>query len=867
MSDPANPSSEGASPSSASQRGDAALSLTQVAHALFEQSPLSTVIYDAEGHVLALNAAFEALWNVRLEDVPAGYSVLTDPELERQGALPAVRRAFAGEAVTSPPVLYDIREVAPGTGGRRVWSQGHFYPVRDASGRLTYVVLTHIDLTERMESDAALRASIDQARQLQHLTAQLNQAASVEQIADVILDGGLAAVGADAASLARLRHGSKGAYLKTLRTRGYGEETTLRYRRYPVTPGRPLSDAVLEQRLVMMSIADASPGHEDAVREMRAHGYETLVAIPVIAGGRAIAGLTFSFRTSRTFDDATRTFLMTLAEQCALALDRARLHATEVRLLERNTAILESIRDGFVAFDEAGRFRYVNRRAAEMLGRTREELIGRTTAEVFPGLETPITDAALEAVRTDAPTRREQYSPILGRWIDARFYPTNGSVTVFFQDVSERHRQQVSAEFLAEASRVLASSLDYEATLRAVARAAVPTLADWCAVDVLVDPSSTTWPPVLQHIAIEHQDRERIALGVRFRDEYPTDWSDEASATVQVLRTGKPLFVPVITPEMLVGGARDEQHLAMMRALDFSAAIVVPLTARGRTLGVLTLCMSESHRRYDEADLAVAQDLAQRAAIAVDNARLFRDAEQARAEAEAASLAKTQFLATMSHELRTPLNAIAGYADLMDLGVHGTVTEEQHADIERIRRSQRHLLALVDDVLNLARIEARRVDYVVSNVRVSDVFDIVVALVQPQASAQGLELGVSLDDPALTVRADREKLQQVVINLASNAVKFTERGGRIALSAKPDGDAVRIHVRDTGRGIPADKLEQIFHPFVQVEAGLTRTAQGSGLGLAIARDLARGMDGDVTVESAQGEGSDFTITLPRAGVD
>jgi len=177
----------------------------------------------------------------------------------------------------------------------------------------------------------------------------------------------------------------------------------------------------------------------------------------------------------------------------------------------------------------------------------------------------------------------------------------------------------------------------------------------------------------------------------------------------------------------------------------------------------------------------------------------------------------------MSHELRTPLNAIAGYADLMDLGVHGAVTGDQHADIERIRRSQRHLLSLVDDVLNLARIEARRVDYVISNVRVSEVFEIVVALVQPQASAQGIELGVPLDDPTLTVRADREKLRQVAINLASNAAKFTERGGRIALSAAPDGDVVRIHVRDTGRGIPADELEQIFHPFVQVESGLTRT--------------------------------------------
>jgi len=838
--------------------------LAEVARAVFEQSPLSTVIYDAEGRVLALNAAFESLWNMGLADVPPGYTVLADPQLEQQGAMPLIRRAFQGEAVTTPPVLYDMQRVAEESEGRRLWTQGQFYPVRDASGRVTHVVLMHIDLTERMEADAALRASADRTRLLQQLTAQLNEAASVEQVADVILDGGLATVGADAATLAIMRDGPKGAYLKTVRTRGYGEATVARYRRYPIIPGRPLSDAVLQRRIVVAATSDPHAQHFEAVSEARSHGYETLVAIPVVAAGRVVAGLTFSFRTARTFDEVTRAFLTTLSEQCALALERARLHEREVRLLERNTTILESIQDAFIALDEAGRFTYANRHAADMLRRTPEELIGRTVAEVLPGIETPILDAGLEALRRNAPTRREQYSPALGRWVDARFYPSNGAVTVFFQDVTQRHRQQVAAEFLAEASRVLASSLDYETTLRAVARAAVPALADWCAVDVLVDPASNAWPPELQHIAVEHQDPARFALGMRLRREYPTDWSELSSGVANVLRTGTPMFVPEVTDAMLVAGARDPAHLELLRALDFSSIIIVPLVARERTLGVLTLCMTESHRRYDETDVTVAQDLAQRAAIAVDNARLFRDAEQARAEAEAANKAKTQFLATMSHELRTPLNAIAGYADLLDLGVHGPVTAEQRADLERIRRSQRHLLSLVDDVLNLARIEARRVEYAITDVRVSDVFDTVVALIQPQAAAQSIALDVSIDDGSLAVRADREKLQQVVLNLASNAVKFTDAGGRIALTAHARDGVVRIHVRDTGRGIPDDKLEQIFHPFVQVESGLTRTVQGSGLGLAIARDLARGMGGDVTVESVAGEGSDFAITLPRA---
>jgi PAS domain S-box-containing protein len=240
-------------------------------------------------------------------------------------------------------------------------------------------------------------------------------------------------------------------------------------------------------------------------------------------------------------------------------------------------------------------------------------------------------------------------------------------------------------------------------------------------------------------------------------------------------------------------------------------------------------------------------------------------AEGARLEAETANRARGEFLAVMSHELRTPLNAIGGYAELIEMGVRGPVTELQLADLARIKRSQRHLLGLVNEVLNYAKLESGSVQYDIEDVEVMRAVVDAESLVAPQARGKGLSLSHQEWPPDLSVRADPEKLRQVLVNLLSNAVKFTDRGGaEITVSCNAEGNTVSITVRDTGIGIPFDKLGAIFEPFVQVRADLTRTAEGTGLGLAISRDLARGMAGELTVESEAGVGSGFTLTLPRS---
>jgi PAS domain S-box-containing protein len=256
----------------------------------------------------------------------------------------------------------------------------------------------------------------------------------------------------------------------------------------------------------------------------------------------------------------------------------------------------------------------------------------------------------------------------------------------------------------------------------------------------------------------------------------------------------------------------------------------------------------------------VTRDLTERRAA---EHRAIEDARRV-AEAEAANRAKTEFLTAVSHELRTPLNAIGGFADLLALGIAGTLSDEQKEYVERIRRSQHHLLAIITDLLDLGRIEAGKIVPNIEPVPVAAVVDTVAPMIEPQVVARSLTFHREACSPDVVARADRSKVEQILLNLLSNATKFTPAGGRIMISCQATDDQVMLLVRDTGVGIPADKIQAIFEPFVQVGRSLTSGHQGTGLGLAISRNLARTMGGDVTVESTPGVGSVFTLTLPRA---
>jgi signal transduction histidine kinase len=270
-----------------------------------------------------------------------------------------------------------------------------------------------------------------------------------------------------------------------------------------------------------------------------------------------------------------------------------------------------------------------------------------------------------------------------------------------------------------------------------------------------------------------------------------------------------------------------------------------------------------SDAQHSADELAAANRRLQTTMTEAQSARA--EAERARGDAEAANRAKSDFLAMMSHELRTPLNAIAGYAELIELGIHGPVTDAQRNALNRIARSQAHLLTLINDVLNFARVDSGQIQYAVEDVRMHETLAGIEPLVEPQIVARKLTFQYEACDPTIIAAADDDKVRQVVLNLLGNAVKYTPEGGRVTLACEADENVVRVHVRDTGPGIEPDQLPVIFEAFVQGHRALNRPNEGVGLGLAISRDLARGMGGDVTVETELGVGSTFTLALPRAG--
>jgi signal transduction histidine kinase len=398
------------------------------------------------------------------------------------------------------------------------------------------------------------------------------------------------------------------------------------------------------------------------------------------------------------------------------------------------------------------------------------------------------------------------------------------------------------ATFLASASRELAMSLDNAGVREAIRRCTLLREGSWCIVDIV------ELDGAIQRLPVAHPDTAKQSHAEHFAERW---FPIQARVPADV------------TPALIVD-ANATIGLEAVRALGFGGLLVTPLVVRGAELGVITFVTRHGDPPFSPQEVILASDLADLCALALDNERLLRQARDLRVVADAANDAKSAFVGNLSHELLTPLNAIGGYVALLEMGLRGPVSAEQAVDLARIRHNQTHLLALISNMLHFVR-EHGRLEYQFAEVSVRSALHEVTDMLQGAADERRLSLVCRADAVDDVAWADAERLRQILLNLVMNAVKYAGAGtGEILLSASSRPHVVAIHVTDNGPGMPEDKLQTIFDPFVQLSDGLSDRRGGVGLGLAISRDLARAMGGELSVESTLGVGSRFTLALPRA---
>jgi PAS domain S-box-containing protein len=526
-------------------------------------------------------------------------------------------------------------------------------------------------------------------------------------------------------------------------------------------------------------------------------------------------------------------------------------------------ALVESSDDAIISKDLQGTITSWNRAAERMFGYSAPEAIGQSIRMIIPAERQDEETAVLDRIARGETI--EHYETIRCRK-NGTCLPVSLTVSPIRNDdrvvgaskiarnITDRKQAEAAADrerrhalFLATMAEALAKSLDYEKTLASLATLAVPSIADWSAVDIVQHNAE------IARVAVAHVDPAKIDLARQVQQRYENPSAPHS--VTQVIRTRTPAVISDITDEMIVTAARgDTERISLVRSLGLKSYICVPLAAGGRVLGALTLVTAESGRRYSAVDLRFAEDVASRAALAVDNARSYEQLQRA-------NRLKDQFLATLSHELRTPLNAILGYARMVSGGM--ITGDKRLRAVETIERNATTLTQMVEDILDVSRIVSGKMRLNVQPVELPLVLHEAVETITPAADAKRIRINAVVDPQVGPISGDPDRLRQIVWNLLSNAVKFTPKGGQVQLRLERVNSSVEITVSDTGIGIAPEFIPHMFERFRQADSSITRQETGLGLGLAIVRDLVEMHGGTVYASSTGlGTGATFRVRLP-----
>jgi PAS domain S-box-containing protein len=705
--------------------------------------------------------------------------------------------------------------------GRETPIEDSAAPIKEPHGRTTGVVLVFHDISERRQAEAArerlaaIIASSDDAiigKTLDGTVTSWNEAAerlygyAAEEVVgrpiSVIVPPERADELADI--LARLRRGERIDHFETVRVRKDGSRIEVSV---TISPVADAEGRLIGASTITRDITERRRGEEEREqllqREQAARAATEASEQHYRALADAMPQVVWTARADGYIDYYNRRWY----EYTGLTFEQTRgwgwqpvLHPDDVERALRSWAT--AVADGDVYQIE-----YRFRRASD--GQYRWHL----------GRAEPLRDAAGRIVK----------------WF--------GAAT----DIHEKREAEERVRFLAEASRLLSSSLDYETTLGELARLAVLALADYSIVDIVGEDGE------VRRAAVAHRDPEGLPLVERLR-EYPPDIT-KAHGVAAALRTGAPTVVRDASEDFLKSFARDEGHLAALRELGVRSFLTVPLEARGRTFGALTFAATAAPRDYSREDVEFAEELARRAALALDNALLYGRAQEA-------NLAKDEFLATLSHELRTPLTPIIGWTHMLRSGRLGEADAAQGMRV--IDKNSQALSRLINDLLDMSSILSGKMRIERAPVVLGDVLREAVETVRPQADARRVVLEVATGGLGpVAVSGDRTRLVQVFWNLLNNAVKFSREGGRVRVNCRAEGGAARVEVEDTGIGVAPDFLPHVFDRFRQADMGTTRAHGGLGIGLALVKSFVEAHGGRVAAESAgEGRGSRFTVTLP-----
>jgi signal transduction histidine kinase len=772
---------------------------------------------------------------------------------------------------------------------------------------------------------AAERRARERLTKLQAITAALSEAILPVDVAHVVANEMAAVLGASQAVLAvPLEDGTR---LRLLGSSGLGPERSTRYATFPVDGDFPITSAFRTGRAAWLgSRAELLQRHPNLPdqHEIRA---EASVCVPLAVKGVALGALGFGFAEPRVFDLAERALIQDLARHAALALERARLYEAEqtarrqAELAGAETeALLRLAQAAASANDLDAIYRVALDAMLELLRADRASISlfdagGTSRLAAWRSLSDEhcqAMDAHAPWAPGDASPRPLMVSDVTGDPDLATFAPLFedqnihalvcaplayeaellGTFMVYFarprafsshdeqlalavasqtaQAVARarllvRERQaRERATFMAEASRVLATTLDVQATLRDVAQLAVPAMADWSAVELAVEDG----PGKSKRVAVVHVDPDKVALAHRLNQQYPPD-PNAPRGVPHVLRTGVSELYEAIPDELLVQAARDAEHLRIARALGLRSAMTVAIRFQDRILGTISFVAAESGRQYTRSDLEMAEELGRRAGLALENARLYeaeREAREAavvaRQQAEAASQAREEILAVVSHDLRNPLNAILMSANsLQTLQIPDKPGQRVRTAAERIERACERMARLIGDLVDFASVQSGQLAIQKSATRPVEILDAAFEMFAGPAEERGVQLERQLHGMPAAVDCDRDRVVQALANLMANAIKVTAAGGRVIVGAERRGPDMVFFVRDTGPGIAADELPQVFERYWRSKKVAYK---GSGLGLTIVKGIVDAHGGRIWIESVLDAGSTFYFSLPAA---